>query len=231
MCGRVIVDWEENMAVADDTALAGWMKSAPEGAASSWNVRPTDPIPVALTSTKNSARRLELARWSLTPSWSKELKTKYPMFNARAERIAEKASFSGALKAQRCVIPVTGFYEWSGPKGSRAPHAVFGPEAILPLAGLYSWWREPGSEPGTGWHLTATIITRASSGVMADIHDRMPLFVDDEIVGDWLDPRVIGDQALVDAASELAVPYSEGLREYRVAPLRGDGPELILPAR
>lgn len=230
MCGRVIVDYEENMPVSGDTELAAWMRERPDGAESSWNLKPTQQIPVALTSPKTGEKRFELAHWSLIPPWSKDLKLKYPTFNARSEDVTSKASFKSSVKAQRCIIPVTGFYEWSGPKEKRIPHAIFGPETILPLAGLYSWWREPDSADGEGWHLTATILTRASAGVMSGLHDRMPIFVDDEILSDWLDPENVGDQALVDAASELSVPYSERLREYVVRPLRGDGPELIQPA-
>jgi len=226
MCGRVIVDWEENLAHAGDTELADWMRAAPEGAASSWNVKPTQRIPIALTSAKTGEHRLELAHWSLVPPWSKQLRLSYPTFNARAERITEKRTFRGPLRQQRCVIPVTGFYEWSGPKGARTPHAIFGPEPILPLAGLYSWWRSPEGE----WVVTATILTCASAGAMAPIHDRMPVFVADELMSDWIDPEIDGDQSLVDAVAELAVPVSERLREYRVAPLTGDGPELIRTA-
>ncbi|WP_243735947.1 hypothetical protein [Leucobacter luti] len=70
------------------------------------------------------------------------------------------------------------------------------------MAGLYSWWHEPESGDDEGWHLTATILTRASAG----------------------------DQLFMDAVSEASLPISERLREYAVRPLRGDGPELILPA-
>lgn len=229
MCGRIIVDYDENMPVAGSTELAEWMQSVPESLVSSWNVKPTQDIPVALTSSKTGEKRFEAAHWSLIPPWSKELKLKYPTFNARSEGIAEKATFKGPLKKQRCVIPVTGFYEWTGPKTKRVPHAIFGPEKILPLAGLYSWWRDPAAPEGEGWVLTATILTRASAGVMESLHDRMPVFLDDEILQDWLDPETVGDQMLVDAVSELAVPYSERLTEWEVAPLRGDGPNLIRP--
>lgn len=230
MCGRIIVDYDENMDVAGDTELAGWMTGRPDGAESSWNLKPTQSIPAAFTSAKDGRKRYELAYWSLVPVWAKELKLKFPTFNARSEGLSEKASFKGPLVKQRCVIPVTGFYEWTGPKEKRTPHAIFGPEKILPLAGLYSWWRDPAAPEGEGWRLTATIITRASAGVMEPLHDRMPLFLDDEIIHDWLDPEIPGDQLLVDAASALAVPYSERLREWEVKPLKGDGPGLILPA-
>lgn len=229
MCGRVIVDYEENLGVAGDTELAEWMHATPAGAVSSWNVKPTQQIPVALTSTKTGEKRFELAHWSLVPPWAKDLRLKFPTFNARAEGLSEKATFKGPLKHQRCVIPVTGFYEWTGPKTSRTPHAIFGPHAILPMAGLYSWWRDPAAPEGD-WVLTATILTRASAGIMADLHDRMPVFMADELLHDWLDPETPGDQLLVDAVSEASVPIASELREWAVKPLRGDGPDLIKPA-
>lgn len=230
MCGRIIVDYDENMAVASGSQLAEWMTEVPEGAVSSWSVKPTQQIPVALTSAKTGEKRFELAHWSLVPPWSKELKLMYPTFNARSEGLSEKATFKGPLKKQRCVIPVTGFYEWTGPKAAHTPHAIFGPDQILPMAGLYSWWRDPAALEGEGWRLTATILTRASAGVMQPIHDRMPVFMSDELLEDWLDSEIEGDQLLVDAVSEASVPISEQLREYAVKPLRGDGPELIEPA-
>lgn len=226
MCGRIVINYEENLAVASGSELADWMRETPEGAVSSWNVKPTQQIPVALTSTKDGAKRYETAYWSLVPPWSKELKLKYPTFNARSEGITEKATFKGPLKAQRCIIPVSGFYEWTGPKEARIPHAILGPSPILPMAGLYSWWRGSDDE----WVLTATILTQASAGVMEPLHSRMPVFVDDEILTDWLDPSTVGDQTLVDAVAALSVPYSATLREWAVRPLRGDGPDLIDPA-
>ncbi|MBC9927285.1 SOS response-associated peptidase [Leucobacter sp. cx-169] len=229
MCGRVIVDYDEMMPVASESMLADWLSGIPEGAESSWNLKPTQGLPIAFTSPKDEAKRFELAHWSLVPPWSKTLTSKYPTFNARSETVTEKPTFKNAVKSNRCVIPVSGFYEWTGPKGDRTPHAIFGPSKLLPMAGIYSWWRDPEAPEGEGWTLTATILTRASAGVMEQIHDRMPVFLDDELMGDWLDPGTVGDQLLVDAVSEAAVPYSELLREHVVGPLRGDGPELLLP--
>lgn len=230
MCGRVIVDYDENMDVAKGTELSAWMRQQPDGNQPSWNLKPTQDIPVALTDHKTGEKQLRYAYWSLVPIWSKELKTKFPTFNARSETVTEKASFKNQVKGRRCVIPVSGFYEWTGPKGKRTPHAIFGPQSLIPMAGLYSWWHESGAGDDEGWHLTATILTRASAGVMADLHDRMPVFMSDELLHDWLDPETEGDQLLVDAVSEAAVPISEKLRQWAVAPLRGDGPELIEPA-
>jgi putative SOS response-associated peptidase YedK len=225
MCGRVIVDYDENMDVAGGTELAEWLTARPEGYEPSWNLPPTRDIPVALTSAKDGEKRFELAHWGIIPPWNKDGKPRFT-FNARVEGLLEKNTFAPSVKAQRCVVPVSGFYEWTGPKGKRTPHAIFGPRPLLPMAGLYRWWKSPDGE----WVLTATILTRASAGVMESLHDRMPVFMADELLRDWLAPETDGDQLLVDAVSEASVPASEQLLEWAVRPLRGDGPELIEPA-
>lgn len=230
MCGRVIVDYDEMMPVASGTELAEWITERPAGAASSWNLAPTQRIPIAFTDTASGARRFELAHWSLVPAWAKDMKPKFPTFNARSEGVSRTASFKASVRDRRCVIPVSGFYEWTGPKAARVPHAIMAQGGLLPLAGLYSWWHEPGAGEHQGWHLTATILTRASAGVLAPLHDRMPVIMNDELLHDWLDPHTVGDQLLVDAVSAASVTLAARLREWPVHPLRGDGPALLDPA-
>lgn len=230
MCGRVIVGYEELVEAAEDGPLHDWVRDVPAGAVSSYNVKPTQHLPIAFTDHKTGEKRFETAHWSLVPVWAKDMKLKFATFNARSEGVAEKATFKASVKSRRCVVTVSGFYEWTGPKTQRTPHAIFGPSPLLAMAGLYSWWHEPGAGDDDGWHLTATILTQASAGVMQPLHDRMPVFISDELLGDWLDPAVVGDQLLVDAVAEAALPLSRELREWALRPLRGDGPELIQPA-
>ncbi|MGK0716286.1 SOS response-associated peptidase family protein [Leucobacter sp. W1153] len=106
---------------------------------------------------------------------------------------------------------------------------MFGRRAMLVMAGLHSWWRSPASAPGEGWQLTATILTRASAGAMTPLHDRMPVLLGTALLADWLDPALEGDQLLVNAVSEASVQLAKDLQTYAVHPLRGDGPDLILP--
>lgn len=226
MCGRIIVDYDEMMSVAGDTALADWMAGAPAPTASSWNIAPTGQLPVAFTDPSTYALRLEAAHWSLVPPWAKQLKSKFSTFNVRSEGAASKPSFKRAVQHARCAIPISGFYEWTGSKSARVPHAIFDPSPIMTLAGLYSRWRAPDGE----WLLTTTILTRASAGQMTGIHDRMPVFLAPELTSDWLDPSIEGDQHLVDAVAEAATPLALDLRIHEVRPLRGDGRELIDPA-
>lgn len=200
----------------------------------SWNVKPTDQIPVVLESMKSDpvVRRLESARWSLVPTFSPELTAAFATFNARAETVAEKPTFRTALAKTRAIVPVTGYYEWHTEGNTKTPYFVHSDDGLpLALAGLYSWWRNPtlGPDDPARWVLTATILTTGGQGALADIHDRMPVVLPEECWDAWLDPHTEGDQALVDAVVEASIEAAAGLAFYQVAPVTGDAPELLEP--
>ena len=50
----------------------------------SWNVAPTDPLPVVRYDTKASERSLDVLRWGLVPYWAKDLKVGFANINAKA---------------------------------------------------------------------------------------------------------------------------------------------------
>ncbi|TFD48137.1 MULTISPECIES: SOS response-associated peptidase [Cryobacterium] len=232
MCGRfVITDTAEDLAAMFDVEHVG--EGIPDP---SWNVKPTEQIPIVLESVKDGpvVRRLESARWSLVPSFSKQLTSGYPTFNARAEEAAEKASYKNSVASKRALIPAAGYYEWHTAGKVKTPYFVHSDDGLpLALAGLYSWWRNPalpGDDPAR-WVLTATILTSDAQGALAEIHDRTPVVLPEEWWDQWLDPHTAGDQSLVDAAVAASRPPAAGLRFYEVAPLAGaaNGPELTEP--
>lgn len=230
MCGRFAMDDETNALIEEFVAENGY--AALDGWKPSWNIKPTSLVPVLLESAKGEGevqRRLELARWSLVPQWAKEPKLKFPTFNARSETAAEKPTFKASVKSKRAVLPVTGYYEWKTEGKTKTPFFIHSPGERLMLAGLYTWWRPPGSTDDAEWMLTTTILTRAAVGGVAEIHDRTPVTLPAHLVDQWLDASTVGDQGLVDEAVAAATPVSEALEYYEVAPLRGDGPELIAP--
>jgi putative SOS response-associated peptidase YedK len=57
----------------------------------SWNVAPTDPLPVVRYDAKASERSLDVMRWGLVPYWAKDLKVGFANINAKAEGIAAVA--------------------------------------------------------------------------------------------------------------------------------------------
>lgn len=224
-----------NQLITDFVAEGGHPADWLESWHAQFNVKPTEQVPVLLESAKGKAtplRRAELARWSFTPSFSKTLALNYPTFNARSEGAAEKPTWRASVKSKRCVIPASGYYEWRATPDSKTKTPYFISDARsqpLLFAGLYSWWREPGSTGSDGWNLTATIMTRAAVGTVAELHDRTPVTLPERFVDEWIAADVVGDQTLVDAAVAAATPVAEGLQFWEVAPVRGDGPQLIEP--
>jgi putative SOS response-associated peptidase YedK len=88
---------------------------------------------------KDGKRELVPMRWGLIPAWwAKSLKEIPATFNARAESVADKPMFRDAFRGQRCIIPASGFYEWTGDKGNKQPHLFTAADGspILAFAGL-----------------------------------------------------------------------------------------------
>ena len=54
-----------------------------------------------------------------SPAGSRILRELPPLFNARADTAAEKASFKAAMRHRRALIPASGFYEWRRDGSSR----------------------------------------------------------------------------------------------------------------
>lgn len=193
-----------------------------------WNIKPTQDITVLREDHKQPGVKLaQPARWSLTPVWSKTLATRTPLFNARIETVLEKPSFKASAKNRRCLIPAEGYYEWTGEKNARVPHFIHHPGELILFAGLYSWWHEPDAGDDEGWHLTTTMLTMDSYGPMEHIHHRIPVFMSEEMLADWIDPTIEGVPELYGAVEATAREVGNRLEEYEVKPLRGNGPELI----
>jgi len=237
MCGRFAMDDKVNELITEYVAAGGRASDWKPGTwTPSWNIKPTQQIPV-LAETKHGddepQLRFETAYWSLVPSWSKTLKLKYPTFNARAEGITEKNTWKGPLKSHRAIVLANGYYEWqTASDGKKTPYFIHHPEApVIGFAGLYSWWPDPekSSDDDSRWKLTATILTSDAVQTLADIHDRNPVILPQEMWEHWIDPTIVGDQALVDEAVRAGVAQAGELIFDQVAPLRGDGPELIEP--
>lgn len=87
----------------------------------SWNVAPTDSLPIVRYNEKTGARALDMMRWGLVPHWAKDLKIGFSTINARREEIDTKPAFRDAFKRRRCLVPVDNFYEWKKADG-RAKH-------------------------------------------------------------------------------------------------------------
>ncbi len=198
-----------------------------------YNIAPTQPIPIVLAEpfSGGARRHFRLVRWGFLPGFVKDPKEFPLIINARAETIAEKASYRAALKRRRCLVIADGFYEWRKTSGGRA--AAKQPFLIRPVsgrpmgfAGLWETW----SDPSGGEIDTACIITTAANRLVGRLHDRMPAIVAPEGFSAWLDcdrVDVAGALSLVKPAPEDALELVEiGTAVNRVA---NDAPELQRP--
>ncbi|HEY4269630.1 MAG TPA: SOS response-associated peptidase [Galbitalea sp.] len=238
MCGRFVLDRKtSDLVTLFDVDIEGNMLPEP-----SWNLAPTQRIAVVIDSLPRATseddfpepvRRLEGARFGLVPSWAKEIQGA-PLFNARSEDVASKPSFQTSVEHRRAVIPATGYYEWRVVDGVKTPHFISLPgEELLLFAGLYEWWRNPAAPEGSPdrWLLSTTILTRPSAGELSSLHERMPVFLDADLVEEWLDPAGEGSQELVDEVAGSAEFVASRAVFHEVSPLVGsvqnNGPELM----
>jgi hypothetical protein len=53
--------------------------------APTYNLAPTDPIPIVRRDPDDGQRRLDLVRWGLVPYWARDMKIGYSTFNARSD--------------------------------------------------------------------------------------------------------------------------------------------------
>jgi putative SOS response-associated peptidase YedK len=95
--------------------------------APSWNVAPTDPLPVVRYDTKAGERSLDIMRWGLVPYWAKDIKVGFANINAMAETIDTKPAFREAFQRRRCLVPVDNFTSGRRPAPGSSPTRLHWP--------------------------------------------------------------------------------------------------------
>jgi len=128
-----------------------------------------------------------VGRWGVVPAhhegpakaWSKST------HNCRSETMWTLPAFRSSLAHWRCIIPVSAFFEHTGPKGAMTRHAISRANGgLLFLAGL---WAQ---------HIWEDEVTQSYTMIMQDVregddmrpfHDRQPVFLDRDGAGRWLD--------------------------------------------
>ncbi|MES3030923.1 MAG: SOS response-associated peptidase [Patescibacteria group bacterium] len=123
-------------------------------------------------------------RWGFIPHWAKE-NPKVKPINARVEGITTSPLFRGAIGGRRCLVPASGWYEWKTENGGKQPYRIIRQkEKPIYFAGIYAH-AEPGGEATD----TFAIVTREASSELTFVHNRMPVVVPDDLLGEWLDTK------------------------------------------
>ena len=198
-----------------------------------YNVAPTTRV-LAIAHDSANQRRLGRFSWGLVPGWAKDRTGAARLINARSETVFEKPSFRPSIPGRRCLIPMDGFYEWrtvyTRERAAKAPKEPVYVTRVdgrpLAVAGLWATWK---ADDGSTLR-SCCVITTAANGVMSPIHDRMPVIVESEDWGDWLD-RDLSDR---DRLSEIMVSAAESILTVvdvstRVNSIRNNSADLIEP--
>ncbi|MEM8978484.1 MAG: SOS response-associated peptidase [Pseudomonadota bacterium] len=217
MCGRFAITLPNDaMAQLFDASPANDLPSVPN-----YNVCPTNQVHAVVS--QDGQRHLRPMRWGFIPHWYKEPNGGPLLINARSETLAEKPAFKAACRERRCVIPVSGFYEWTKtPDGARLPWYIHDPEGPLLFAGVWQRW-----ERGNESHTTCAIVTTGANQTLGRIHKRCPVMLTEQTLGLWLGEDGKG------AARLMTAPPEDFVQVYRVDKAvnsnRASGPDLIKP--
>ncbi|HDS1128639.1 TPA: SOS response-associated peptidase [Stenotrophomonas maltophilia] len=203
MCGRFVQRPILDFGLPSLVDLAPALAEIPP----SYNLAPTQRASVILD--RGTGRQVSRLAWGLLPSWAKAKSLQGSTFNARIETVATKNAFRAAFKRRRCLVPMAGYYEWSisDVDGKKDPWFIHA-DGPLWAAGLWEDASPLLADDNLG---TFTIITGDSSGVSADIHDRMPVWIDPGQLDAWL--RAEPD----DAMAMLLASKVPAMAAYRVS--------------
>jgi putative SOS response-associated peptidase YedK len=172
-----------------------------------FNIAPTQPVPIVRNRADRelkvirraeggATRELATVRWGLIPAWAKDPSIGNRTINARAEGLADKPAFRAAFRSRRCIVPASGFYEWKRQgRGPKRPYLIRRRDGEpIGFAGLWESWRDPATGEAVE---TCTIVTCEPNGLMAELHDRMPVILDPADYDRWLDPKASGAEELL----------------------------------
>ena len=200
-----------------------WLKVPPE-LQPRYNIVPTQPIAVVLNDAKS---QIDFLNWGLIPTYTKVKMTNF-LLNARAEGIERKPSFRSPFKRRRCLVPADGYYEWVKlpRKKDKIPYWVhLKSKRPFFFAGLWDTWSAmDGSEVKT-----CCFITCEPNALVAQIHHRMGVILDEKDYAAWLQPDEVDPKELL----PLLAPYpADEMAYYQVSTLvssRADTAECIAP--
>ena len=181
MCGRYAIQFEEenvefreiiesiNQKYAGTEALAR-MKTG--------EIFPTETVPVLIK--ENSRSSPLLMEWGF-PRWQGP----GVIINARAETAAEKATFRDSILSRRCLLPSTGFYEWTHAKDKKNREKFLlrlWENPVLYMAGIYKGFKNKEGAVLSSF----VILTTAANEWVSPLHNRMPLILSKEQSARWL---------------------------------------------
>ncbi|MGP7732917.1 SOS response-associated peptidase [Oceanimonas smirnovii] len=173
MCGRFALDVETAERVRPRLGI-------PFEARANDDVRPTNTV--ATVAVIDGRLQQLNAHWGIKPSWASHL-----LINAKAETVATKKTFAKAFAERRCLVPMSGWYEWRDEGGPRKAKYLFQAEdgSEFYMAGI--WYPAQPEEASPA----LVTLTAQPDELCAIYHDRMPLLISPKEINSWLDSKPI----------------------------------------
>jgi putative SOS response-associated peptidase YedK len=164
-------------------------------------------------------------RWGFFPHWYKKSNGGPLLINARAETIAEKPAFKAACRTPRCIIPASGFYEWTRlDDGTKLPWYIQRSDAApIAFGAIWQDWADDEGVVGA----TVAIVTTGANAAMGKIHHRIPVILEPDDWALWLGEDGKGAATLMQARGENTLKFHRVDR--MVNSNRASGPDLIDP--
>lgn len=139
--------------------------------------------------------KTEFFVWGFPRFQKKEL-----IINARSETVVQKPTFKQAILHRRCVVPSTGFYEWSHDSQKMKFKFNLPEQENLYMAGI---WNEYDGEK------RFVILTTAANQSMEPIHNRMPLILPKELIRSWINDTELALSFITQIPPELRVKNAD----------------------
>jgi putative SOS response-associated peptidase YedK len=218
MCGRAsLTASPEELEEAFDLAAAPTVGLR-------YNIAPSEPV-LAVREGADGERQPVFLKWGLIRPGSEDAKAP---INLRIES-AVKGAMKGTLRERRCIVPLTGFYEWKRSGKVRQPFNVRRKDGrVFGVAGLWERLESGDMKPLE----SCLVLTMAANGVVSPIHDRMPVILDPGSYRRWLDP---GEREVPELIKGLELVPEEALETYPVSLLVNragvEDPRCLEPAK
>ena len=167
-----------------------WQKT--KGITAYGEIRPADIVPV-IAPNRAGNRAVYPMKWGFS---GKSL-----LMNARVESAASKPTFREAWEKHRCIVPASWYYEWEHRRGSDGKVYTGDKYMIQPKNSTMTWlcglYRIEKGLP------VFVVLTREPGEEIRFIHDRMPLILPENLVGQWIRPDTRPESLLEYALTEM----------------------------
>ena len=228
MCGRFVRSFTNQELIQELGLFIEVTDSAPTSVEpNNFNVAPTTLITAATC--RDERASLELMRWGFTMRGRNVIddsraasRTHTPVINARIETVTEKPMFRRLIDQHRCVVPMSGFYEWKRDGNRKTPFYISRHDGqTMWVAGL---WRHESFDDQE--HVA--LLTMESDVNIAHIHNRVPVQLSLNDAVEWMTTHEPTDALIHMATHENSPQLRTWTVSTAVNSIRNNSPSLIV---